>query len=94
MSNVLSDAATLTNLTSRDRWLFGRYRGHPVGVYQKGKMEGNQMIFQVLLASPAVQDPLHVLRLRGPDDGRVDVREDAPIRVEPDLARLEARGLA
>ena len=55
MSNVLSHVATLTNLTSRDRWLFGRYRGHPVGVYQQGKMEGNQMVFQVLLASPAVQ---------------------------------------
>jgi hypothetical protein len=54
-SKLLAAAAPLTNLRANRRYLFGRYRGHPVSVTQQSVMEGNSLVFQVLLAAEAVQ---------------------------------------
>lgn len=53
-SKLLRAAAPLTNLRASGRHLFGRLRGHPVSVTQQSALDGNRIVFHVLLAPEAV----------------------------------------
>ena len=80
-SKLLATAAVLTNLTANGRYLFGRYRGHPVSVTQQSALEGNALVFRVLLGPDAV--PGVAASIQDKDGLKASGLKPATLRFDP-----------
>lgn len=61
-SKTLYEAASLTNLKSRQGWMFGSYQGHPVSVRQMPVMQGGDVTFRIRLRDEAIVGVARALR--------------------------------